>query len=204
MSRGTHQPRENKVMRIQAVCIALCAMAPVAASAENRLNLFYTPMATLGDDEVAAKDDGFGARLRVEADNVLVGFEYSTADYGIIDESVDQLRFGLGIKAGETASVHGEYLKWDILGTDADGFGAHVQFGGQADDGAGGYLRLGYLKLDADGTTIDGFEYAVGAEFPLGSTRGMLEFRSSQLEDEDGFKLFLEDLRVGISVPLGS
>lgn len=192
-------------MRIQAVCVALCAMAPMAASAGNRIDLHYTPMATFGDDEVAAKDDGFGARLRVDADTLLLGFEYSTADYSVIDESVDQIRISVGVKAGDAASVHGEYLKWDILGTDADGFGAHVQFGGQPDEeGAGGYLRLGYLKLDADGVTVDGFEYTVGAGFPLSSVRGFIEFRSSQLEDEDGFKLFLEDLHVGISMPFGN
>ena len=191
-------------MRIQAVCIALCALAPMAASAGNRIELHYTPMATFGDDEVAAKDDGFGARLRVDTDTLLLGFEYSTADYAVIDESVDQIRFGVGVKAGDMASVHGEYLKWDILGTDADGFGAHVQFGSPSDEGAGGYFRLGYLKLDADGVTVDGFEYTVGAGFPLSSVRGFVEFRSSQLEDEYGFKLFLEDLHVGISMPFGN
>lgn len=191
-------------MRIQAVCIALCALAPMAANAGNQIDLLYTPMATLGDDEVAAKDDGFGARLRVEVDTLLLGFEYSTADYSIIDESVDQIRLTGGVKVGDMASVHGEYLKWDILGTDADGFGAHIQFGGPSDEGAGGYFRLGYLKLDADGVSIDGFEYTVGAGFPLGSVRGFVEFRSSQLEDEDGFKLFLEDLHVGISFPFGN
>jgi hypothetical protein len=191
-------------MRIQAVCIALCALAPMAASAGNEIDLHYTPMATLGDDEVAAKDDGFGARLNVDTDVLLLRFEYSKADYSIIDESVDQIRIGAGVKAGDFASVHGEYLQWDILGTDADGFGAHIQFGRPSDEGAGGYFRLGYLTLDADGTTVDGFEYTIGAAFPISTVRGFVEFRSSQLEDEDGFKLFLEDLHVGLSFPFGN
>ncbi|MGH8481537.1 MAG: hypothetical protein ACRES8_03655 [Nevskiaceae bacterium] len=193
-------------MRIQAVCIALCAMAPVAANAGNRLDLHYTPIATLGDDEIAAKGDGFGARVHVKSGTALVDFEYSTTDFN--DESLDQLRVGLGMEAGESASVHAEYLKWDIFGTDADGFGAHVQFGRPADRGAGGYLRLGYLWMEADDSVsgsieLDGFEYAVGASFPLGTVRGLLEFRSSLLEDEDGFEFFLEDLHLGITVPFG-
>jgi len=195
-------------MRIQAVCIALCAMAPVAASADgNRLDLHYTPIATFGDDEVAAKGDGFGARLHVESGPLLVNFEYSTADYSVFDDSVDQLRAGVGMAIGDAASIHAEYLKWDIFGTDTDGFGAHVQLGRVDRKGAGGYLRLGYLRLEADdpaSSKIDGFEYAVGASVPLGTVRGLLEFRSSRLEDESGFEFFLEDLHLGVTVPFGS
>jgi hypothetical protein len=193
----------RETMRIQAVCIALCALAPVTASAGSHFDIHYTPMATFGDDEVAAKGDGFGARLRGDAGTLMYGFEYSTADYSIIDESVDQLRFGIGMQTGDVASFHGEYVKFEILGTDADGFGAHVQFGQQANAGAGAFLRLGYLSMDADGVGVDGFEYTVGANFPVGTVRGLLEYRASLLEDEDGFELYLEDLHVGVSVPFG-
>jgi len=185
-------------MRIQAVCIAVCALLPVTASAGNHFDFHYTPMATFGDDEVAAKGDGFGVRLQGDADTLLYGFEYSTADFSIIDESVDQLRAGVGLKASDVASFHVEYL-----GTDADGFGGHVQFAQQTDEGAGGYLRLGYLSMDADGIGVDGFEYSLGATFPVGSVRGLLEYRASLLEDEDGFKLHLADVHLGISVPFG-
>ena len=191
-------------MRIQAVCIALCALVPATASAGNRFDLFYSPLATFGDSEVAAKGDGFGARVQGESGTLLFGFEYSTADYTLIDESVDQLRLGVGMKAGDAASIHGQYLMFDILGTDADGFGAHVQFARQNDEGAGGFFRLGYLSMDADGIGVDGIEYSVGATFPVGTMHGLLEYRASLLEDEDGFELHLEDLHLGISIPFGS
>ena len=196
-------------MRIQAMCIALCAMAPMAASADgNRIEVHYTPMASFGDDEAAAKGDGFGARANVESGALLLGFEYSTADYPLFDEDIDQLRLSVGGKAGDFASFHVQYLKWDIFGTDADGFGGHVQLGQPSARDGGGYLRLGYLSLETDdfgGIGIDGFEYAAGATFPLGgAVQALLEFRSSLLEDEDGFKLYLEDLHLGISVPFGN
>ena len=192
-------------MRIQAMCLALCAMVPMAANADGGwLDLHYTPIATIGDDEVAAKGDGFGARLHAEPGTALLNLEYSTADYSVFDESIDQLRLGLGLRAGESASIHAEYVDLDFLGEATDGFGVHVQFGQSAESGAGAYLRLGYLWLEGDNTgEIDGIEYAVGGRYPLGSVLGLLEFRSSRLEDEFGFEAYLEDLHLGIAVPFG-
>jgi hypothetical protein len=190
-------------MRFRAACIALSAMIPAAASADG-LDLFYMPLATLGDDEVAAKGDGFGARFEAGLDTVLVHVEYSTADYSIIDDGIDQLRGGLGLVAGDNASLHAEYLKLDVFGENVDGFGAHLQLGRPGRERAGGYLRLGYLKLEDDfGSELDGFEYTVGARLPMGSVQGLLEFRSTRLEDQDGFEFFLDDLHFGVTVPFG-
>ncbi len=200
--RATRRLRET-LMRFHAVCIALCLMMPAAASAEG-LDLHYMPAATFGDDEVAAKGDGFGARLEAKLETLLVHLEYSTADYSIIDDGIDQLRVGVGLVTGETASLHAEYLKLDVLGVDVDGFGAHLQLGRPDPRSAGGYLRLGYLKLEDNfGAELDGMEYAVGARYPMGSVQGLLEFRSTRLEDEGGLKLFLDDLHLGVTVPFG-
>lgn len=188
-------------MRFHAVCIALCAMMPAAASAAG-LDVHYMPTATFGDDEVAVKGDGFGARLEGKLETLLVHLEYSTADYSLIDDGIDQLRGGIGIVTGDAASLHAEYLKLEVFGEDVDGFGAHLQLGRPDPKRAGGYLRLGYLMLEDDfGGELDGIEYTVGAHFPMGSVQGLLEFRSTRLEDQDGFEFFLEDLHLGVTVP---
>ena len=192
---------------MRALCLALCALLPTVASAEG-LDLHYMPTATYGDDEFAIKGDGFGARLEAKLETFWVHVEYSTTDYPVADDGVDQLRGGIGVVSGDTTSLHAEYLKLDVLGDDVDGYGGYFQVGRPDPRRAGGYLRVGYLWLDVedDGfapTELEGFEYTVGARFPMGSMQGLLEYRSTRLEDEGGFKVFLDDLHLGVTVPFG-
>lgn len=200
--------------RVFGLVCGLLAAAPPAASAAGYLDLHYTPQATFGDSDVAAKGDGFGARLVYGAGTALLTAEYGSARYDGFDSDSQQWRAGFGFALGQGTSLHAEYvdLDLDLFSSDddlADGYAAHLQFGAPEAGRPGGYVRAGYLWLDVDGNlvsdeSLEGPEYAVGAVVPMGGRlQGLLEYRSTRLETNDGTDFIFEEIRVGLRFPFG-
>lgn len=193
-------------------CALLLLLVAPAAQASGGFDVLYLPSATLGDSDVGIKGDGFSARLHGDTGRVAFRAEYTDVDYDAIEVGSKQLRGGLDVALGTPLVALGaEYIELEIDSDDfADGVGGHLTFALGRPGAVSGYLRAGYLWLEADDVSpddesLEGFEYAVGAAVPLGGEiDGVLEFRSTQLENDDsGLELQLEETRVGLRVRFG-
>lgn len=182
------------------------------AAAPAYLDGYYTVDSKL--DLGIADDSGDGYGLRVHApigDAAFIAAEYQTANLDDSDIDIDQIRVGLGYMFGEPQLRFGgvaEYihLKLDAGGVDVkpDGYGLHGRVEYAPLPAATLYGQLGYVHVSDHGT-VDGFEWQIGAAYNFTPMFGaFVDYRSSDLEDDDGADFKLSDVRLGVRWNFGT
>jgi hypothetical protein len=190
--------------------------APAAAMASGNggyLDLFYVPSADLelSDSSDTISSDGgagFGIRARTAgSDSFFFQGEYQKDEYdgfeGVdLDTETTNLRLGLGLAGGDSG-IYGllEYVKFgiDIEGVgdeDDNGFGAHVGVRGD-----GPTYFFGQIGMVDVGDFGNGLEFLVGGAMKVGDAASVVvDYRVTNLEDDDGAEAKISDLRVGLRV----
>ncbi len=174
------------------------------------VDLFAIPYSfTEGQDITGAdaEDDGYGLGLRSIAlvtDWLAFSGEYQTVELDATDDSIDQLRAGLGY-IGRYGGVFVEYTDFDTLGVSNDGIGIHLRTSYNASRDMNFYGDIGYLILSNDFQDVDGLEATLGLDFRL-TDRWVIfaDLRYTHLKgDTDDAKIAPLDTRLGVRIPLG-
>lgn len=183
----------------------LCLPLPSMAAGASYLDALYTFSANLeSTDPVlgSEKFDGKGYGLRGVAslsDSLVLTGEYHSNTYDDIDGDLLQARAGFGLTGATPSGLYIEYIRDDLFGDKANGYGVHARFESN-ETPSRIYAQFGYVNLNADSEHLKGFEYLVGLTFPiLASASGFIDYRKSNLKGSDSdVELDLADLRAGV------
>lgn len=203
-------------MKATTPLLLLTALAlPTAAFANEggHVDAYYIPTTNLefgvpGGGSADDNGDGFGVKGFVpfgRTQSFFLNGEYQSSSYDDFDVDVDQLRLGGGWQtpiATGTLGFYGEYAKLSIDDEDADGFGVHARMAFPVLPNAQIYGQVGYLSLEDDNNdTADGLEFLVGASYDFTRNIGaFIDYRHTDLEDDDDYKYKLGDVRVGVRI----
>ncbi|NKF21973.1 outer membrane protein [Solimonas marina] len=150
--------------------------------------------------------DGFGARLMAPIGKLaFVSAEYQSSNLDDSDIDIDQIRAGLGFMVGDQLryGALAEYIhfKLDAGGGDSstpDGYGLHGRLEYAPVPAATLYGQIGYVHLSDHGAA-DGVEWLVGAAYNFTPAFGaFVDYRSTDIEDNDNVDYTFEDLRLGL------
>jgi hypothetical protein len=195
-------------------CMLLVGPAAAMASGNGGyLDLFYVPNADLelsdsGDTISSDGGAGFGIRARTAtSDSFFFQGEYQKNEYdgfeGVdLDTEASNLRLGLGLAGGDSG-VYGllEYVKvgLDVEGfgeEDDTGFGAHVGI-----RGSGPTYLFGQIGMLDAGDFGNGLEFLIGGAMKVGDAASVVvDYRVTNLEDDDGAEAEFSDLRAGLRI----
>jgi Ax21 family sulfation-dependent quorum factor len=161
-------------MKRSLLALALVAIAPFAAHADDNLSYTYVEADYVNVDGDA---DGFGVRGSVEfADSGFYGLgSWRTVEVDDTSIDVDNWELGAGYAHGVSDNVDllGEvaYNNVEVEGFDADGYRASVGVRGSFSPNFEGLLKANYL----DGDDVDGdFSATVGAQYKFTKTWGVV------------------------------
>lgn len=199
----------------KALC-ALLLMPAAATAAPSYLDLYYVPDSQLefsNPNGTITSDGGKGVgfRGRVAASDILaIQAEYQKDEYdgfqGVKRPSeVTSLRFGARLDA-DGSPLYGvfEYVKFtldiDPFAEESDsGFGGHVGVEGRGPVRA--YTQVGFVDA---GDLGSGFEFMGGMVVHFGGGLGIfLDYRQTNLEEDNGAETTVSDVRVGARVTFG-
>lgn len=179
-------------MKRSLIALALAALLPLSAQADDKLSYTYVEADYLNIDSDA---DGFGVRGSFEfADSGFYGFGgYNTVEIDGTSIDVDSYDLGLGYAHGlsDNADLIAElaYLNSDVDGFgDIDGYRVSVGIRGSFSDKFEGLVKANYV----DGSDFEGdFSGTVGAQYKFTQTWGMV----GEIEFAEGGETYLVGLR---------
>jgi Ax21 family sulfation-dependent quorum factor len=161
-------------MKRSLLALALVAIAPFAAQADDNLSYTYVEADYLNIDGDA---DGFGLRGSVEfGESNFYGFGgYSNSDIDNTSIDVDMYDLGIGYAHGVSpnADLIAElaYINADADGFDVDGYRTSVGVRGSFSPNFEGLLKANYI----DGSDFDGdFSATVGAQYKFAGMWGIV------------------------------
>lgn len=163
-----------KTMKRSLLALALVALVPFAAQADDNLSYTYVEADYLNVDGDA---DGFGLRGSLEfGQSGFYGFGgYSNVDIDNTSIDIDLWNLGLGYAHGvaPNADLISEvsYINADAGGFDADGYRVSVGVRGSFSPKFEGMLKANYT----DGSDFDGdFSATIGAQYKFSSMWGIV------------------------------
>jgi Ax21 family sulfation-dependent quorum factor len=179
-------------MKRSIIALALAALLPLSAQADDKLSYTYVEADYLNIDSDA---DGFGVRGSFEfADSGFYGFGgWNTVEVDGVNVDVDSFDLGLGYAHGLTDNLdliaEAAYLNSDVDGLgDVDAYRASVGLRGSITDNFEGLVKANYV----DGDEFDGdFSGTVGAQYKFNQTWGLV----GEVEFADGGETYLFGVR---------
>jgi opacity protein-like surface antigen len=201
----------KKLLLLAALSLPTSAFAEAA-----HIDGYYIPSSTFktdnGFDDGHTDGDGFGVKAWLPfgyTQNFFLEGEYQSThldsynDFSSFD--LDQLRLGAGWQvplATGSGALYGEYVSLDQDHDKATGFGAHGRLAFPIARNVQIYGEAGYLWLQADNNVnLDGPEFLIGGSVDLSRNVGaFIDYRYTELEDDDNVKYKFGDVRVGIRI----
>ncbi len=178
-------------MKRSLLALALVALVPFAAQADDKLSYTYVEADYLNVDGDA---DGFGLRGSVEfGDSGMYGFGgYNKVEVDDFDIDVDNYELGLGyahdLSANTDLLSEVAYLNSDADGFDVDGWRASVGLRGSFTPDFEGLAKLNYV----DGDQFDGdFSATLGAQYKFTPMWGL----TGEVEVADNAEAYLVGVR---------
>ncbi|MCX7032654.1 MAG: Ax21 family protein [Arenimonas sp.] len=179
-------------MKRSLIALALVALLPLSAQADDKLSYTYIEGNYVNVDGDA---DGFGARGSVAfGESNFYGFgSYSMVEVDDVNVDIDLTDIGLGyaFSLSDNADLISEiaYVNADVDGLgSADGYRASVGVRGSFSDNFEGLVKANYI----DGSDVDGdFSGTVGAQYKFTQTWGV----TGEVEFADGGETYLVGLR---------
>ena len=178
-------------MKRSLIALALVAMLPLAAQADDKLSYTYVD---LGYVNVDGDADGYGIRGSVEfGDSGFYGLGgWRTVEIDGTNIDVDQWELGVGYAHGLSDNLdllaEAAYTEAEVFGFDTDGYRASVGLRGSFSENFEGLIKANYV----DGDDVDGdFTGTIGAQYKFGQTWGLV----GEVEFADGGEVYLLGLR---------
>ncbi|HZP12463.1 MAG TPA: hypothetical protein VFB36_08590 [Nevskiaceae bacterium] len=207
------------MLRRLGVLVGLIAPAlPAWSAADGFVDAYYVPSAQIkesspGFPEESVSGDGVGVHATVPLGQLFfVNGEFQHNNYSDSNSSghINEYRAGGGIESSPDkarAAVYGEYIRLDPEKADsADGFGLHARVTFDVIPPLNLFGEVGYVRLTANGDTIDGPEFLIGGAFSFTKyIAAFADYRISHLDGngENESKDRLYDVRVGVRLNLG-
>ncbi len=179
-------------MKRSLIALALVALLPLSAQADDKLSYSYIEGQYVNVDGDA---DGFGVTGSIEfGESNFYGFGsykmVETDDFNI-DINLTDVGLGYAHSLSDNADLISEiaYVNFDVDGLgSADGYRASVGLRGSFSDNFEGLVKANYL----DGNDVDGdFSGTVGLQYKFTQTWGM----TGEVEFADGGETYLVGLR---------
>ena len=179
-------------MKRSLIALALVALLPLSAQADDKLSYTYIEGNYVNVDGDA---DGYGVRGSIEfGDSNFYGFgSYRAVETDAFSIDIDYTDIGLGYahSLSDNADLISEiaYVNADVDGLgNADGYRASVGLRGSFSDNFEGLIKANYI----DGSDVDGdFSGTVGAQYKFTQTWGL----TGEVEFADGGESYLVGLR---------
>lgn len=179
-------------MKRSLIALALVALLPLSAQADDKLSYTYIEGNYVNVDGDA---DGYGVRGSIEfGDSNFYGFgSYRAVETDAFSIDIDYTDIGLGYahSLSDNADLISEiaYVNADVDGLgNADGYRASVGLRGSFSDNFEGLIKANYI----DGNDVDGdFSGTVGAQWKFTQTWGL----TGEVEFADGGESYLVGLR---------
>lgn len=187
--------------------------APAAAPAGKSMfagayaDVYYVPTTKFEQGGGSVDGDGYGVRgvLPFSPGGNLPLFlagEYTHTKLDDVDQTVKNMRFGLGYRLTPMFGAYAEYASIKF-NNELSGLGLHGS-AAYTWNQLGVHGEIGYLMLSNDnGPDVDGFEYNLGVVYAVTSRFSALaDYRMNNLS-ADGFPdADLNDIRVGVRINL--
>lgn len=178
-------------MKRSLLALALVALVPFAAQADDKLSYTYVEADYVNLDGDA---DGFGLRGSLEfGASDFYGFGgWRTAEFDDFNVDIDQWELGVGYAHGLSENLdliaEAAYLRADVEGFDADGYRASIGLRGSFSPNFEGLAKVGFV--DSDDTDGD-FVGTLGAQYKFNPTWGIV----GEAEFADGGEAYTLGLR---------
>jgi Ax21 family sulfation-dependent quorum factor len=185
------KPKKGFSMKRSLLALALVAVLPFAAQADDKLSYSYVEADYVNVDGDA---DGFGVRGSFEfADTGFYGLGgWRSVEIDGTNVDIDNWELGFGYAHDLSANLdlisELAYENVEVEGFDADGFRASIGLRGSFSPNFEGLAKIGY----ADGDNVDGdFVGTLGAQYKFGQTWGLV----GEVDFADGGEMYTVGLR---------